>query len=241
MIDIHSHILPEVDDGAVSWDVAVSMCRMAAQDGIQHMVATPHANDQFVYRRQTLRQKLDELRGRVGEVPALSLGCDFHLSFDNLESLAAEPNDYTIEDTSYLLIELSEYSVPPSVTDQLAGLLRAGLRPIITHPERNILLQGRPQQVLEWVHLGCAVQVTASALTGRWGRGPRKFAEALLQWGAVHLLATDSHSVRGRPPILSQARDKVSDMRGEAIAKALVEDNPQAVIAGQDLPYFPRI
>jgi protein-tyrosine phosphatase len=238
MVDIHSHILPEVDDGARSWDIAVDMCRMAADDGIGHMVATPHANDEFTYDRARLRGMLDELSARVGARPTLSLGCDFHLSYDNLDSLAANPDHYTIETTPYLLVELSNYSIPPAVTHHLHGLIRAGLRPIITHPERNPLLAKNPERVLEWVQTGCAVQVTASSVTGKWGRIPKNFAHWLIEHGAAHILATDSHNVRGRPPILSSARDLVSRKFGANVAAALVDENPRAVISGtpmQDL------
>ena len=82
MVDIHSHILPEVDDGARSWEMAIHMCHMAAEDGTDHMVATPHANEQFAYDRKWLTSVLEELRKRIGPVPALSLGCDFHFSYE---------------------------------------------------------------------------------------------------------------------------------------------------------------
>ena len=241
MVDIHSHILPEVDDGARSWEMAVDMCRMAAQDGIEHMVATPHANNEFTYERARLQDMLEQLRARVGSSPGLSLGCDFHLSYDNIDRLADNPDDYTIEKSPYLLVELSDYSIPPGVTHHLSGLIRAGLRPIITHPERNPLLARHPDRVLEWVEVGCAVQVTASSVTGKWGSMPKKFAHWLMQCGAVHIVATDSHNVSGRPPILSAAREMVSRKFGADVAKALVVDNPRSVICGEPMPYFPRV
>ncbi len=241
MVDIHSHILPQVDDGARTWEMAVQMCSMAVQDGIEHMVATPHANEEFFYDRALLRGVLDELRRRSGGKPQLSLGCDFHFSFENLESLAEEPHRYTVEDTPYLLVELSDFSIPPSVSDELENLRDRGLIPIITHPERNLLLARRPERVLEWAQLGCVVQVTASAITGQWGNRPKKIAEWLLDREAVHIVATDSHSVEGRPPILSAARRVVESEYGASVAQALTSDNPQAVVSGKPLPYFPKI
>ncbi len=239
MVDIHTHILPEVDDGARSWEMAVHMCRMAFEDGIDHMVATPHANGQFAYDRQWLRGVLKELAQRTGGAPTLSLGCDFHFSYENLESLAEQPHRFTIEETPYLLVELSDFGIPPSVTDELENLVLRGLRPIITHPERNLLLQRKPERVLEWVQVGCAVQVTASAVTGQWGDKPRKIAKWLLERQAVHILATDCHSVEGRPPLLSQARDIITRVFGPVIGRSLVDDNPRAVVKGEPLPYFP--
>lgn len=241
MVDIHCHILPEVDDGARSWEMALHMCQMAANDGIEHMVATPHANGEYAYDRNWLRGVLDELQRRNGGKPKLSLGCDFHFSYENLESLAQTPNRYTIEDTPYLLVEFSDFAVPPSVTDELEDLLIRGLVPIITHPERNPLLQRKPERVLEWAQIGCAVQITANSLTGAWGDRPKKITQWLLQREAVHIVATDSHNVEGRPPILSQARDLVSRHFSPEVGKALTGDNPRAVVTGQPLPYFPRI
>ncbi len=241
MIDIHSHIIPEVDDGARSWEMAVRMCHMAAQDGIEHMVATPHANADYEYDREWLRVRLDELRRRSGGRPGLSLGCDFHFSQENLASLAESPHRFTIEDTPYLLVEFSDLSIPPSTSDDLSKLLKRGLIPIITHPERNLLLQRKPERVLDWARLGCAVQVTASAVTGRWGEKAKKIALGLLDARVVHILASDAHNVDHRAPILSAAREAVTRAYGPQLAQALTEDNPRAVIGGQQLPYFPQV
>ena len=241
MVDIHSHILPEVDDGAKSWEMAVHMCAMAARDGIEHMVATPHANDEFFYDRKYLRGVLAELQQRIEKVPRLSLGCDFHFSYENLQRLDDDPHQYTIEETPYLLVELSDYAIPPSVTLNLEELVNSGLKPIITHPERNPLLMRRPEQVLEWIQVGCPVQVTASSLTNLWGDAAKKVSHWLLKRHAVHILATDAHSIDGRPPILSVARGIVADMYGEERAEALVNGNPAAVVAGEPLVYFPPI
>src|ERR1051326_85953 len=106
MVDIHSHILPGIDDGADSWDTATQMCLMAAKDGITHMVATPPANEQYPYDRAQFLELLAALQEKGGAVLQLSLGCDFHRSYENLESLFSDPSPYLIGDTRYLLIEL---------------------------------------------------------------------------------------------------------------------------------------
>src|SRR6266478_9200832 len=124
VIDIHCHLLPEVDDGPKSWDVAVEMCRIAAADGITHAVATPHANDRYAYDREYLSgllgQLRDQLREKLDPAPQLqlSLGCDFHLSFENLERVLERPHTYTIGETNYLLIELSNFSIPAQLEDR---------------------------------------------------------------------------------------------------------------------------
>jgi protein-tyrosine phosphatase len=240
MVDIHTHILPEVDDCARSWEMAVHMCHMAAQDGITHMVATPHANDEYFYERPRLENLLQELSGRVGPILKFSLGCDFHFSYDNLAQLDVGPQQFTITGTQYLLVELSDYSIPPWVTAKLQQLLDSGIQPIITHPERNVLLQGKPEQVLRWAEMGCPVQLTGNSLTGRWGEKALKTAHWLLRKQAVHVIASDCHNVEGRSPVLSPARKVLEQKYGVEVARALFADNPQAIVSGLDLPYFPQ-
>lgn len=240
MIDIHCHILPEVDDGPKSWDVAVEMCRMAAADGITHTVATPHANSRYLYERDYLLELLDDLRARVGPALEFSLGCDFHLSFENLERVLEEPRTYTVGSTNYLLIELSNYSIPNNLAECFVRLGDRGLTPILTHPERNPILQQTPQRVLEYAEQGCLIQVTASSLTGFWGERPEIVARWLLDRSAVHVLATDAHDTKRRVPILSEARDVAAEIVGAEYAQALVEGNPGAIVKGLPIPYCPR-
>ena len=240
MVDIHSHILPEVDDGPKSWDVCVAMCRAAAADGITHIVATPHANDRYHYDRAYLRGLVDHLRGLVGDSIKIGLGCDFHLSYDNLQDCYANPDRYVIEGTRYLLVEFSNYSIPEHATDSLFKLGDCGLTAIITHPERNPILRENLQRVVEWAEHGCVIQMTGSALTGFWGERVHRAAERLLEQQAVHVLATDAHDMEKRIPILSSGRDAAAEICGEEIAEALVESNPRAIINNQPLPYFPR-
>jgi len=240
VIDIHSHILPEVDDGPKSWDVAADMCRMSAEDGVEYMVATPHANDRYHYDRDYLTDSLEHLRNLVGGKIRLGLGCDFHFSYDNLRDALARPERYTIEKTNYLLIELSNYGVPPQISDSLMLLRSRDLVPILTHPERNPILQKNMERVLDWVQSGVVVQVTASALTGQWGEVVRKNAEWLLRHQAVHVLASDAHDTKRRVPGLSGARAAAAEIVGNDVASALVDANPRAIVNNDVLTYFPR-
>jgi protein-tyrosine phosphatase len=246
VIDIHCHLLPEVDDGPKSWDTAVEMCRMAAADGITHAVATPHANDRYAYDRGYLSgllgQLRDQLREKLDPAPQLqlTLGCDFHLSFENLERVLEQPHNYTIGETNYLLIELSNFSIPTQLENCFFRLGDRGLTPILTHPERNPILQQTPQRVLEWAEQGCLMQVTASALTGFWGERPELVARWLLDRSAVHILASDAHDTKRRIPNLSAARAVAAKIVGAEYAEALVEGNPGAIVKGMPIPYCPR-
>lgn len=239
MVDIHCHILPQVDDGAKSWEIAMEMCRLAAADGIDHMVATPHANERYVYDRAALEATLSKLSQQARE-PSFSLGCDFHFNYENLQNALADPAQFAIGETCYMLVELSNWSVPPQVKDYFLRLGEAGIVPVLTHPERNPILQKDPVQVLELVELGALVQITASSLTGNWGETAQKMARWLLQHDTVHVLATDAHDDRNRPPLLSPGAEAAAQICGTEIAEALVDENPRAIVSGRNLPYFPR-
>jgi protein-tyrosine phosphatase len=216
------------------------MCKTAAADGITHMVATPHANDRYHYDREYLKGLVAHLQTLIGDSLKLGLGCDFHLSIDNLQDAMAHPTRYVIEDTRYLLVEFNNYSIPQNITESFFQLGNCGITPIITHPERNPILRESPQRVLEWAELSCVVQMTGSALTGFWGERTQRVAQWLLEHQAVHVLATDAHDTEKRVPILSTARDAAAEICGEEIAEALVEGNPRAIISNEPLPYFPR-
>jgi protein-tyrosine phosphatase len=240
MVDIHCHILPETDDGPKTWEAAEEMLRIAAADGIEHIVATPHADDQYTFDRAQCSATLERLRGNAPKSMQFSLGCDFHFSYDNVQDALVHPARYVIGATPYLLLEFSDYAISPVLLDVLGRMREAGLVPVITHPERNLLMQRSPGEVLRLVECGCPVQVTASSVTGGWGEGARRAALWLLEHDAVHALASDAHSPQHRPPRLSSAREAVAQHVGGDVARALVEDNPRAIIAGLPLPYFPK-
>jgi protein-tyrosine phosphatase len=235
MVDIHCHLLPGVDDGAKSWETTLEMCRLAQQDGVTHMVATPHANYDYPYDRASHLCLLDEIRSRF---PALSfsLGCDFHLSYDNVQDAMQSPERYAIGNSRYLLVELSEYSTF-SATQMLYDLQTAGLIPILTHPERNPVILHKPEALQEFASAGCLFQITANALTGFWGKRTQKFCVEMLRSNMVHFIASDAHGVNARTPILSAARNAAAKIVGAAQAEKLVSSNPAAVVAGRPLTF----
>jgi protein-tyrosine phosphatase len=239
MVDIHCHILPGIDDGSKSWEMTAEMCRVAAEDGITHIAATPHCNDEYDYDRDRYTEMLAQLSDAADGKLTFSLGCDFHFSYDNIQDALAHPRRYTIGDSQYLLIEFSDYGLPPSVKDDLFAFTSNGMVPIITHPERNQILLRRPELVLEMVEQRCLVQVTANAITGFWGSRSKKMAEWLLKREAVHVVASDAHDPERRKPVLSEARHAVAKLASEEVADALVLQNPAAVIDGKSLPYQP--
>jgi len=239
MVDIHCHILPGIDDGSKSWEMTANMCGVAALDGITHIVATPHSNDEFAYDRDRYAEMLGQLHDAADGKLTFSLGCDFHFSYDNIRDALAHPRRYTIGESQYLLVEFSDYGIPPSVKQDLFSISSSGMVPIITHPERNQILLRRPETVLELVEQGCLVQVTANAVTGFWGSRPKKMVEWLLEREAVHVVASDAHDPERRKPVLSQAREAIANLASDEIAEALVTHNPAAIVDGKGLPYQP--
>jgi protein-tyrosine phosphatase len=239
MVDIHCHILPGIDDGAESWEMTGGMCRVAAEDGITHIVATPHCNGEFLYDRDRYTEMLGDLCDAADGRLEFSLGCDFHFSYDNIRDALAHPRRYTIGESQYLLVELSDYAIPPGAKQELLSLSSSGMVPIITHPERNHALLRKPELVLEMVEQGCLVQVTANAVTGFWGSRAQKMAEWLLKREAVHVVASDAHDIQYRRPVLSEARAAIASLAGDEIADALVTHNPAAIVDGKSLPYQP--
>ncbi len=231
MIDIHCHLLPGVDDGAKTWEDTLEMCRLAKADGVKHIVATPHANYEYRYDREQHLDRLNELRSRESGL-TFSLGCDFHLSYENIEDASAHPERYAIEGTRYILVELSEYSAF-GVAQTLDQLQSAGLMPIITHPERNPVILGNPELLEEYANVGCLFQVTANSLTGFWGKQKQKLSELMLKRNMVHFLASDAHGTKNRTPVLSAAREAAAKIIGQKAAQKLVDSNPRAVLANE--------
>jgi protein-tyrosine phosphatase len=241
MVDLHCHILPGLDDGPDKMEESLEMAATAIAEGITHVVATPHANDRFWFDFTNVRRLRDELQARVGNRIRFATGCDFHLNADNLVLLRKQPRPYCINQHDYLLVEFNEISIPPAWDQTLHEMQLSGLRLIVTHPERNVILRTHPERLREWVRRGCYVQVTGSALTGAFGLTAQQIA---LQWigeGMVHFAASDAHNNRNRPLRLQTAYDLVADRFGEATAQALFVENPGAAFEGRDLPHVPEV
>jgi protein-tyrosine phosphatase len=241
MVDIHCHILPGLDDGADSLEEAVCMGEAAIADGVTHVVCTPHANSVFSFDYALVRRALEALRTRFGDRLILATGCDFQLTPENLTDLRRDAARFCIHQRDYLLVELNEFSIPPAVDRALHEIQLAGLRPIVTHPERNGILRGRPQRLRDWVRQGCYAQVTAGALTGGFGPAAQRHAENWIEQGLIHFIASDAHNTRRRPMYLRPAYDLAVKRFGADKARALFQDNPLAAFEGKPLPHVPEV
>ncbi|MGO9269119.1 MAG: tyrosine-protein phosphatase [Terriglobia bacterium] len=240
MIDIHCHPLPAIDDGAESFEESVAMMRMAAEDGITHTVATPHFNYHYTFEPEANRQKAAELQAAIGDVPKILLGCDFHLSYDNVHHLMDNRAQITINGSSYVLVEFAEYFIPQQFEQVLYDIEVVGLKPIVTHPERNPVFHTHPNLVYDWVSRGCLIQVTAQSYVGGFGSRAQALAERWLDQNLVHFFATDAHDTRHRPPLLSPCYERLAAACGKDTADRLLIRNPEAVINDKPLPEGPE-
>ncbi len=239
MVDLHHHLLPGLDDGPPDLPTSIAMARMAMEDGITRVVATPHASHRHPFDPEKVAEGMATLRSALTEagIPLIiGSGCDFHLSYDNIQDAMAHPRKYTLNGTEYLLVELPDLSIPPQLTQLFYDLRVAGMTPILTHPERNPSLQRDAKPLEEWLRNGMLVQITTSSVLGQMGRTAQKLAHTLLANRWVHFLSTDAHNLTSRPPRMREAREVVANRYGAEYATRLCESNPLAVFDGQPMP-----
>ena len=238
MIDLHSHILPAIDDGAADLRESMKMARMAVGDGISCMACTPHIiPGLWANTAQSISSAMHTLQERFEEDELdlrLVLGADVHIAPDLLSSLDAG-HIPTLNGTRYFLFEPTHRVLPPRIEDLATQLIVAGYVPILTHPERLTWLEHHYDTIERLNQIGCLLQIAAGSITGAFGKTALYYAERLLDEGRVDILASDAHNVSGRPPILSAARDSVAERLDEAQAIAMVMTRPAQILADESI------
>ena len=239
MIDLHSHILPGLDDGATDLAAALEIARAAVADGITAIAATPHVREDYPTTADAMESGVRQLRALLeregielelqpgGEVSLEQLD---RLSHDELRrfGLGGNPN--------YLLIETPYWDWPPPFGEVVARVRSLGMNPVIAHPERNPAVQADLRKVAALVDAGALIQLTAASLDGRLGSRTRANARKLVDAGLVHLIGSDAHSADIREVGLSGARKVIGD---EPLALWLTESVPEAILRDEPLPPRP--
>ena len=210
------------------------MLKLAAASGTTDIVASPHASPQYKYDGELVDSRIKELSS-LPQVPRIHRGCDFHLSFENIPEALLDPAKFTINGKKYLLVEFADAFIPPSTEEILRRFLAIGVIPVVTHPERNPILQGSTDRLRQWSQMGCLMQVTAQSLTDRFGKAAQNSAWSLLRAGLVHVIASDGHDAEHRPPRLDYAREILIGEMGLDAASLLLVHNPGGIIAGEKI------
>ena len=241
MIDVHHHCLHGVDDGPRELAEAVELLAMAASEGIDTIIATPHVlrGRWRTPPREELEAKIEQLRSATNDTPHLILGSEYFFAHDVTEMLR-DGVIVPLASSRYVLMELASNSVPPMIEQPLYRMQLDGWVPVIAHPERNLVFQEQPERLAFLIEHGARTQITTGSLTGEFGPQARASAETLLRRGLVHFVATDAHNTTKRPPRLRAALEALQSLVGETVAHALTVENPRAVLENRGLDYEPE-
>ncbi len=247
MIDLHTHILPGLDDGAKTIEESIQMCRVSYKDGVRTIVTTPHTlNGIYINDRETILRKVQELNEVISQQLSVNQtnernqielrilpGADTHLSESTLSRLDQGKLMTVSDGGKYLFLEFPFQGIPYRAEEAIFQLMNRGIIPIITHPERNLEIGQRPHRYYEMIRTGCLGQVTAMSLTGKLGPKIKQVAERLLKKRLIHFIASDAHSTDGRPPILSEGVKAAERIVGKEEAQRMVTEYPQAILDGR--------
>ncbi len=242
MIDIHSHYLPDWDDGPRAWDDTLRMCEKSRADGVTDVIVTPH-----LFRATLHGDDLALLAGRFEEFEERTRACGlrFHrgaevfLTHEVVEFVRAHA-EARLAGGRYVLLEFPVSSIPPQAREISYQLQLAGIIPVLAHPERNTAFQQNPALLYNFVLAGALTQITAQSLTGRFGSEAAEAARLFLEHRWIHAIACDAHGPDRREPILSKGRMAAAEIVGEEEAEALVQTNTCAILKGEPLTDAPE-
>ena len=232
MIDIHCHILPGIDDGAKDMAESLALIRLAIEDGVKRMVVTPHLHfGRFDNTLAVIKSSFAALQHAVkDEQLAIELAYAAEVRLDSDIIPFVQRNELplygTFQGQQYMLLEFPHSHIPAGSEMLVKFLKKNNITPVIAHPERNRDLLKAPHKIKAFVRLGCWFQVTGSSLTGDFGEDCQQLALNYIEQGFIHIVASDAHNVKRRPPQLTNARLKVVEHFGEDVAHTLFNENP---------------
>lgn len=236
MIDLHSHLLYSVDDGASNLEESLALARLAVADGIRVAVLTPHVHPgRYRNNRSNLAEKVEKFQTELSEagIPlTVRLGGEVRFGVESLELLLDGEVPFLGEYKGYkvMLLEFPHQMIPVGSLQFVEKLLAMKIQPLIAHPERNKAVMVQPDRIRTFVDTGCWLQLTAGSIAGRFGEASQKAAHYLLSNKLAHVVATDAHNAEHRPPILSEGRDGVAALLGEQKAWEMVHERPAQIL-----------
>lgn len=234
MIDIHSHVLPQIDDGPASWEETMAMLNQAEEDGVQEVAITHHILSNLDYEREEeIIAKFRELQERIAIEKLnikIHLGAEIYAQADmQLYHTISTYNN----NKKYFLVEFPMQGIPRFVADRFFELVTQGMVPIIAHPERNMGFVRKPERAFDFVQRGALLQMNAGSILGRHGKPIKETALILLNSNLIHFVGSDGHNTRRRPLQLGAAYDAVADGWGVERADRLFIENPRKALAGE--------
>ncbi len=239
MVDIHTHILPHLDDGAQKMEESLQMAQIAVEDGIRQIIATPHViRGLYENKKEEILARVSRLNSRLEEegIPlSIGPGAEYRLEADLAQKLNRGELLTLNESGRYLLVELPDTFLPEFTADVLYHIQLAGVTPIIAHPERNMVFGREPAQLSAFIRRGMAAQLTTGSIMGLFGSQAKKISKELIKDGLIHIIASDAHSPSGRAPRLKACRQMLSEDFGLDCSRILLQENPWRICQGREL------
>jgi protein-tyrosine phosphatase len=225
-----------MDDGPSDMEESLKMVKIAAEDGISDIFATPHVlPGTYDNRKNKISAAVERMRNLSPEAVSIFCGADVRVAVDLLERIESGEVP-TLNDTGYMLVEMPDYIVPPNVDNLIFNLRHRGIIPIITHPERHLRLMHDLPALGRLRDSGALCQITAMSITGGFGKGLRKVSMEMIKRGLVDFVASDAHDLRNRRPVLSNAYEEVKKEFGAGISDMLFFANQKKIIDAAKVP-----
>jgi protein-tyrosine phosphatase len=245
VIDLHTHLLPGIDDGPATMDETIAMARAAVEAGVSEVVATPHVSARYPNDPATIRDRLEQVRDalELARVP-LHVHAGAEIAFDTVLALpAAQLHELRLGDGRFLMVESPLGSATSDATLVVSAVQDRGHRVLLAHPERSPMFQRNPELLERLLADGALTSLTASAFSGRFGRTAQRFATRLLSRGLVHNLVSDMHDLVARPPgIEAPPVPAGDDPERHAVRVAwLTASVPAAILGGATIPPGPAL
>ncbi len=244
MVDLHTHILPGLDDGSPDMEESVAMAELAVEGGVHTLAATPHSNQRGRFENYASAA----LRLRFGELQRIVTDRELPLrNLRGMEIFCTEDVSYLIKEdmliglnySDYYLIEFPFDAEPEWMGDRLEEVLDLGKIPLIAHPERYFCVQDYPEFVFEWLQMGCRIQANKGSFPGRFGRHAQRTVHILAEQDLITCVASDAHSSYTRTTYMDDIREYLSDRLGMN-ARRLLEENPNRIIQNRKIPMHGR-
>ena len=239
-IDIHSHIIPGVDDGSPDLETSLGLLRMAAENGTTDIIATPHVIDvSTTLTWDAIRHYVEALQKEADDrgIPIkIHPGAETELNWDLLELMQKDHSAFCLAGSRYCLMEMPSLMLPPHLEEMIYELQLLDIVPVLAHPERQMQLMEKPQMLLDLLRKGCAAQSNGGSVTGVFGPRVKHNVKHLLQQNVIAFMGSDAHNLRHRNTDLKGAREKIIEHYGEGQATELFETRPQYILENKPLP-----